>query len=66
MSTKCVFPAHACQGCGSERKLVETLIDDEFIWDEYTKTYIPNKFMDDFEHTGCVHCSECGQEWTGK
>ena len=25
-----IFPKYACQFCGSERKLVETIIDDEF------------------------------------
>jgi hypothetical protein len=25
-----IFSKHACQYCGSERKFVETLIDDEF------------------------------------
>ena len=59
------FPKHACQHCGSERKLVETLIDDEFVWNEYRLQYEPNKFTDDFEHTGNVRCAQCGEEWTG-
>lgn len=46
------FPKHACQFCGSERKLVETLIDDEFFWSEQDQMYQPNKFSDLFEHTG--------------
>lgn len=57
---------HACQHCGAERKLVETLIDDEFIWDEASKEYVPNQFMDEFEHTGNVRCAECKREWTGE
>ena len=60
-----IFPKHACQFCGSECKLVETLIDDEFFWDEVSQMYQPNKFMDNFEHTGNNRCSECGKEWTG-
>lgn len=59
------FPKHACQHCGSERKLVETLIDDEFVWNEYRLQYEPNKFTDDFEHTGNVRCVQCGEEWAG-
>jgi hypothetical protein len=59
------FPKHACQLCGCERKLVETIIDDEFIWNEFSKTYEPNKFMDDFDHTGNERCSDCGEDWTG-
>jgi DNA-directed RNA polymerase subunit M/transcription elongation factor TFIIS len=66
MTKKLKVAKHACQQCGSERKLVETLIDDEFIWDDASKTYVPNKYMDDFEHTGSVHCSECGDIWTGE
>ena len=31
------YPKHTCQFCGSDRKLVETIIDDEFYWDETTK-----------------------------
>ena len=42
------FPEHACQLCGAERKLVETLIDDEFVWDETDRAYQPNGFMDCF------------------
>ena len=59
------FPAHACQHCGSERKLVETIIDDEFYWDERSKTYQPNGFTDDFEHTGNDRCAECDESWSG-
>lgn len=59
------FPKHACQHCGSERKWVETLIDDEFIWSEEDKMYQPNKFTDSFEHTGHQRCAECKEEWTG-
>jgi len=60
------FPEHACQLCGSERKLVETLIDDEFFWDEKEKRYQSNKFTDDFEHTGNERCAQCKEEWTGQ
>lgn len=59
------FPKHACQFCGCERKLVETLIDDEFIWNEIDQMYQPNKFTDVFEHTGNAWCPECKEEWTG-
>ncbi len=59
------FLEHACQQCGAERKLVETLIDDEFYWDTASKSYVPNNFTDDFEHTGNERCAECGEEWTG-
>jgi len=59
------FPKHACQFCGCERKLVETIIDDEFFWDENTKEYQPNKFTDIFEHTGNNRCAKCEREWSG-
>jgi hypothetical protein len=59
------IPKHVCQYCGSERKLVETIIDDEFYWDEQRKEYLPNKFMDDFEHTGNDRCAQCEKRWTG-
>jgi hypothetical protein len=59
------FPAHVCQHCGTERKLVEIIIDDEFCWNEKIQQYEPNKFMDDFEHTGNVWCAICKKEWTG-
>ena len=59
------FPEHACQKCGSERKLVETLIDDEFYWDKNDQMYQPNKFTDSFEHTGNVRCAICMEVWTG-
>lgn len=59
------FPEHACQHCGAERKLVETLIDDEFYWNEKEERYEPNTFTDEFEHTGNERCAECGKEWTG-
>ena len=35
------FPKHACQYCGTERKLVETIIDDEFCWNNNTHQYEP-------------------------
>lgn len=59
------FPEHACQFCGSERKFVETIIDDELFWDEKDKMYQPNGFTDMFEHTGNVRCAECNKDWTG-
>ncbi len=59
------FPEHACQKCGSERKLVETIIDDEFYWDEQSKRYQPNGFTDEFEHTGNARCADCDESWTG-
>lgn len=63
VSTK--FSEHACQLCGCERKLVETLIDDEFYWDDKQKTYQPNQFTDSFEHTGNDRCGDCGEQWSG-
>jgi hypothetical protein len=42
------FPKYACQHCGSERKWVETIIDDMFIWNKHTLAYEPHKFGDDF------------------
>jgi hypothetical protein len=59
------FPPHACQLCGSETKLVETLIDDEFIWNNKLSIYESVSFTDCFEHTGNERCSVCGEEWTG-
>jgi hypothetical protein len=59
------YPKHACQFCGSEIKLVETVIDDEFIWDGEQKKYVPNGFSDQFEHTGTEICGSCKREWTG-
>ncbi|MCK9344545.1 MAG: hypothetical protein M0P64_00275 [Candidatus Pacebacteria bacterium] len=60
-----IFPKYACQFCGSERKLVETIIDDEFFWDEDDKIYQPNKFTEIFEHTGNQRCAQCEKEWSG-
>lgn len=60
-----IFEKHACQFCGCEQKLVETIIDDEFYWDKENKIYQPNKFTDIFEHTGKERCSECKKDWTG-
>ena len=56
---------YQCQHCGSDRKLVETIIDDEFIWNEFLNEFEPNKFMHEFEHTGNVRCSNCDKNWTG-
>ncbi len=60
-----IFPKHSCQFCGCERKLVETIIDDEFFWNEDEKIYQPNKFTDIFEHTGNNRCAQCEKEWSG-
>lgn len=62
---KIIFKKHACQFCGCEFKPVETLIDDEFFWDEDSQMYQPNKFTDIFEHTGNQRCSDCKKDWTG-
>jgi hypothetical protein len=59
------FPKHACQFCGSECKLVETLIQDQFIWDD-RYGYVANGFTDEFVHTGNYLCQECRKEWTGE
>ncbi len=59
------FRPHTCQYCGAERKLVETLIDDEFFWNEDEKRYEPNKFTDCFDYTGNEWCGQCKEEWTG-
>lgn len=65
-TNKLKSPKHACQNCGAERKLVETIIDDEFIWDELEKKYIPNGYTDQFEHTGVERCAVCDCNWTGE
>lgn len=59
------FPKYACQFCGCERKFVETIIDDEFFWDDVNQIYQPNRFTDMFEHTGNQRCAECNKDWTG-
>lgn len=59
------FPKHSCQFCGCERKLVETIIDDEFFWSEAEQMYQPNKFTNNFEHTGNNRCAQCEKEWSG-
>ncbi len=59
------YKVYACQHCGSERKFVETLIDDEFYWNEDKLRYEPQSFTDCFEHTGNERCAECGEIWTG-
>jgi hypothetical protein len=63
--TRSLFAKHACKHCGAERKLVETIIDDEFCWNKSTETYEPNKFTGDFEHTGVERCAQCEEVWTG-
>ena len=60
------YDAHACQQCGAERKLVETLIDDEFVWNPAERRYEPVGFTDLFEHTGNNRCADCGNDWTGE
>lgn len=65
MDDTTTYPKYACQFCGSTRKLVETLIDDEFIWNDEEERYEPNKFTDEFEHTGEERCASCWKEWTG-
>ena len=60
-----IFPKHTCQLCGCERKLVETIIDDKFYWDEAGQMYQPNGFTDMFKHTGNNRCAQCEKEWTG-
>lgn len=66
MDTKKIqHPEHACQYCGSEVKLVETIIDDEFVWDEHESKYVPNRYTDQFEHTGAERCALCNNDWTG-
>lgn len=59
------FPKHSCQFCGCERKLVETIIDDEFFWNEDEQIYQPDKFTDSFEHTNNNRCAQCEKEWSG-
>ena len=59
------FAKYACQFCGSDRELVETLIDDEFFWDESSGMYQPNGFTDIFEHTGNQRCAQCEEKWSG-
>lgn len=59
------YPKYACQFCGSTRKLVETIIDDEFVWNESENRFEPNRFSDEFEHTGAERCAVCGKNWTG-
>jgi hypothetical protein len=65
MDTATVYSKYACQLCGSTRKLVETVIDDEFVWNESEKRFEPTKFSDEFEHTGEERCVECNTDWTG-
>lgn len=64
-TNKTRHPEHVCQYCGSEVKLVETIIDDEFIWDERERIYVPNQYADQFEHTGQERCAVCDKDWTG-
>ena len=59
------FPEHACQHCGEDCKLVETIIDDEHIWNKSRQIYEPNKYTNSFDHTGNKRCAACHEEWTG-
>lgn len=54
-----------CKFCGSTSKLVETIIDDEFAWNDTENCFEPIGFSDDFEHTGTERCANCKNEWTG-
>jgi hypothetical protein len=65
VNSKINYPEHACQFCGSLIKLVETIIDDEFWWNDKEKRFEPNKFCDEFDHTGEERCAECGEDWSG-
>ena len=65
MDSTITYPKHACQFCGSTKKLVETVIDDEFVWNNDDNNYEPSGFSDKFEHTGEECCAGCGEKWTG-
>jgi hypothetical protein len=60
------YAKHLCQHCGSDSKWVETLIDDEFTYNEHTKEYEANGFSDDFRHTGVEVCTKCNKPRTGQ
>lgn len=59
------FEKWQCQNCGYDRKYVETLLDDEFAYNEDTKQYEAVGFADEFEHTGKEICVNCEKDWTG-
>jgi hypothetical protein len=59
------FPRHACQYCGHDRKLVDAILSDMFVWNETLGVYEPHMLTNDFEHTGDEWCERCGKEWTG-
>ena len=65
MDDQIILPKHACQFCGSVRKLVETVIDDEFVWNDNENRFEPHEFSDEFEHTDEERCVECRKDWTG-
>lgn len=65
MNSAIQYPKYACQHCGSDSKLVETVIDDEFCWNDKEMKFEANGFRDDFYHTGEERCAECGRDWTG-
>ncbi len=62
---KMKYAKHLCQHCGSDRKLVETIIFDEFVYNEDSKQYEPMGFLDDFDHSGVEICGQCEKDWTG-
>ena len=59
------FPRYSCQSCGCKRKFVETIIDDEFMWDIEEQMYVPVGFTNEFEHTGFERCAGCNLLWSG-
>lgn len=65
MDNTAIYPKYTCQFCGSTRKLVETIIDDEFVWNESENRFEPDKFSDEFEHTGAERCAVCEKDWSG-
>lgn len=53
-----------CKYCGSDKKYVQQLFDDEVIIDENgIEDYIG--LADEFENTGIETCVECHKNWTG-
>lgn len=59
------IPTYVCQFCGSARKYVETIIDDEYAWNEDEKQFEAIEFTENFQHTGREHCAICNKDWTG-
>lgn len=52
-----------CRNCWWTSKMVETIIDDEFVFDEETKERQAVGFSDDFIHTGIETCKDCWEDW---